>query len=457
MRPLPSPDPPVSGEGTEREQNRNGRGLEQKKMGHAEQTSNNDQLRGGSSVNLTAIVGTLRRKCLLFVMIATGLSTLLAPVPARAVDLGNGFSLSNVTYLDFTAASGDLLDTTSNKGISASQAKTNDGLANGFHFSRVYLTLMKQFDEKFTIRITTDQMTVRPDGKSEASPFGLSGFAGDNRGNLFIKYVYAQYKLSPEMMLRVGLNQTPWIDEAENRWTLRFLRPTYWDEQGAITSSDLGVSLLGNLFNKLVGYHIMFSNGEGYENNGIDGRGYAAQGRIDLFPLPGVTLSAFGLTETVHAGIPGWNEDREIFYAMYTHSLFRVAAEYMMADDNATGSVPLTIMTTPSSSSGSKGPATSTNTARFDQGKGYGVWAWTRIPEMEALRLFGRFYAVRPNTSTPAGKMTEVNGGIAYDVSQGITVALDDTYLIQKLLNTANGSIQNFRDNIFGVRALLTF
>lgn len=385
-----------------------------------------------------------------------GLSVLFLPARGRAVDLGNGFSLSNVTFFDFTRASGDLMDD-KNPDVGPKTANANKGLADGFHFGRVYLTMMKQVNDQLLIRITTDQMTSRPDGSSEASPFGLSGFAGAGRGNVLIKYAYAQYRFSPNLMIRAGQTQTPWIDEAENRWTMRFLRPTFWDEQGAITASDLGVSLMGNL-GKLVGYHLMVSNGEGYENNGIDGRGAAGQGRIDLKPFPGLTLSAFGLTETVHAGVAGWNEDREIFSATYAQELFRVSAEYMMADDKAgSGANPLTIMTTPGSAGGSKGPATSTNTARFDQGRGYGAWAWTRIPRVEPLRVFGRFYTIKPNTMIDAGKMIETNGGISYDLSKEMIVAIDDTILSQKLLRVSDGTIQTFKDNILGVRAQFMF
>jgi hypothetical protein len=366
--------------------------------------------------------------------------------------------------MNVTGAKGDLFDTGSSKDISDAQAKATQGQADGFHFTRVYLTLAKEFNDQLTVRITTDQMTLHPDGTNEATPFGLSGFGGAGRGNLFIKYVYAQYKFLPEHMVGAGLTQTPWIDMAENRWTLRFLRPTFWDEQGALTSSDMGVSLIGTFFEKMVGYHVMVSNGEGYEGNTTDGRGFAGQGRIDLFPLPGVTLSAFGLMENYHAGVSGWNPNREIFYAMYTRDFFRVAAEYMMADDNATGTAPIILMTTYGSAAGtSRGPATSTNTPRFDQGRGYGVWGWMRlspltmIPGIEPFRIFGRFYAITPNTNTEAGKMFEVNGGLSYDLTKEITVAIDDTFLNQKLLNTTTGGIETFRDHQFGIRALLGF
>ncbi|MBI3802680.1 MAG: hypothetical protein HY282_02830 [Nitrospirae bacterium] len=391
-----------------------------------------------------------------FVITAASLLMLIGPTLSWAVDLGNGFSLSNLTYLDFTNASGDLVDTSSDKDISPGQGKTNRGLADGFHFTRVYFTLTKDVNDQLSFRITTDQMTVRPDGSTEGSPFGLSGYGGAGRGNMFIKFVYAQYKFSPELMIRAGLTQTPWIATAEERWTLRFLRPTFWDEQGVLTSSDLGVSAIGGILNNLVSYHLMFSNGEGYQNNSVDGRGYAGQGRIDLNVLHGLTLSAFGLAETVHNGVQSWNPTREIFYAMYTHEIFRIAAEYMLADDKSEGNSPaLAIMTTPGSASGSKGASTSG--PRFDQAKGYGSWAWVRIPGIEALRVFGRFYTIKPNTTTNAGKTTEFNAGISYDISKELIVAIDDTMLSQKLLRVSTGDTETFKDNIIGLRAQLSF
>lgn len=380
--------------------------------------------------------------------------------PVWGADLGEGLSISSLVFMNFTQASGDLVDTSPDKDISTSDAKKNLGLANGFHSTRIYLTLQKEISSQLLIRITTDQMTLRPDGNSEATPFGLSGFAGSGRGNLFIKFAYAEYKLPPALTLRVGLSMTPWIPTEEGRWTLRFLRPTFWDEQGVLTSSDMGIAAVGSVFNNLIGYHLMFSNGEGYQNNDIDGRGYAGQGRIDLNLIPGLTLSAFGYAETVHKGVSGWNPTREIFFAMYTHNLFRIAAQYMLADDNATGSAPVEVMTTPGSAatpSNPSGPRTGTGVRRLDQAKGYGSWAWIKIPGMEATRIFGRFYTIKPNTNTDAGKTTEINVGISYDISKELIVAVDDTLLNQKMLRTSDGSIETFKDNIVGIRAQLTF
>lgn len=418
------------------------------------------------------------KRLIMLLVLFTG----LAISNAKAADLGNGFTLSNVTYLDFTNATGDHFDPSNPNNLCTgvpcalgALADKNKGQADGFHFTRVYLTLKKQISDDLMVRITTDQMTVRPDGTHEGTPFGLSGFAGDGRGNIFIKYAYGEYSVNPNLKVRLGLSMTPWIDEAENRWTLRFLRPTYWDEQGALISSDLGVAVLGSAFDKMITYHLMVSNGEGYQNNAVNGQGDAVQGRVDL-NLGGFTLSAFGLTgsamgdpncnaalgspygSTTNAtcgattpNVSGWNEDREIFYIQYADPMFRISAEYMMANDEVTGDGvgKLAVGTSPTL-------GTSTGYPRFNQGRGMGAWAWTKIPGFESARLFGRYYAMTPNSTTDAGKMTEINAGIAYEVTSGLTIALDDTMITQTLMTTAPTTV-DFSDSIIGLRAQLSF
>lgn len=397
------------------------------------------------------------------------LFTGLAASTAKAVDLGNGFSLSNITYLDYSYATGDHFDP--NNTNFGSSAESNKGQADGFHFSRVYLTLKKQMNDDLMIRITTDQMTPTPDTDnvtdksnsfSQASPFGLSGFAGAGRGNMFVKYAYGEYKLNPSMTLRFGLTQTPWIDEAENRWTLRFLRPTYWDEQGALTSSDLGVSLLGGAMDKLITYHLMVSNGEGYQNSNVNGQGNAVQGRVDL-NLGGFTLSAFGLTESAVGATNSatgkqytnskWNEDREVFYLQYGDPMFRVSAEYMMANDETNAGGPQIPVST-----GITSLSTSTGSPRFSLGRGMGAWAWTKIPGFDASKLFARYYSMTPNSQNDAGKMREINVGLSYEVTSGLIIALDDTMITQTLAVTGNtGTLNDFSDSVIGLRAQLSF
>jgi hypothetical protein len=367
-----------------------------------------------------------------------------------AVDLGDGFSFSNVTYLDFTHASGDLFK--AGKGITDADAHLNEGIANGFHFTRVYLTLVKKVGDHLLIRITTDQMGPDVNNNfNEAGPFGLSGYGGTGRENLFIKYAYAQYTFTPELMLRVGQIQTAWIDSEEGRWSYRFLRPVFVDEMGVLTSSDLGISAMGTLLNGMIGYQAMFSDGEGYQTK-PEGRGYAAQGRIDLNPLPGLTLSAFGLAETLHKGTSGDNENRGIFLAMYSNPLFRIAAQYVMVHNNLAPSA-----TAISGTSAGQLSSANVKYGGFDGGRGYGAWGWLRIPGLEALRIFARFDYMRPDHTTDAGKTTQVYGGISYDVMKGLIVALEDTYLIQKAVSPGAGPVDSYRDNIFGVRAEVSF
>src|SRR5213592_3091670 len=112
-------------------------------------------------------------------------------------NLLKGIELKATFYFDYTYATGDsFTGDVANKGINNPTANNNRGLATGFHFTRTYLTLIKRFDEGHHFRLTLDQMVNNVGGGNscpanavgaaggnchEASPFGLAGFAGNER------------------------------------------------------------------------------------------------------------------------------------------------------------------------------------------------------------------------------------------------------------------------------------
>src|SRR6266704_6097509 len=194
-----------------------------------------------------------------------------APAPASSVSsFLKGVEVKATFYFNFTKAGGDsFTGDQQNKGLNVATANTNKSLANGFHFTRTYLTLIKRFDEGHHFRLTLDQMVNNIGGGNscpnmnssggnchEAAPFGLSGFAGTGRNTVFVKYAYYNHVVLPGLEVRVGQHQTPWIEYEEHRWTYRFRGPVMVDEQNFQTSSDLGVSFLGKVLNNMVDYHI---------------------------------------------------------------------------------------------------------------------------------------------------------------------------------------------------------
>ena len=423
-----------------------------------------------------------------------------------ASNLLKGVELKATFYFDYTYATGDsFTGDPTNKGINNAQANANKGVANGFHFTRTYLTLIKRFDEGHHFRLTLDQMvnhigdnscpnTAGPSGGNchEAAPFGLSGFAGSGRNAEFVKYAYYNHVFLPGLEVRLGQHQTPWIEYEEHRWTYRFRGPVMVDEQNFQTSSDLGVSVLGKVLNNMVDYHISLQSGEGYQNT-QDGRGLAALGRVSIEPFPGVIVSGFYHNERERNGIEGFNPQRllgnvEVYDPQGDR--FKVNAQVVWADDGAdTGTPRGTPINVPSTYDGTltaaqpfgstNGPSTSL--PRFHNGQGSEFWAYYRIPGLfeEKVRLFGRYYFMKPNKSTQAGDNQAILFGISYYYSKYFSIALDYTILKQTVLGSVVGATAgvpgqvistgtggacptcgttvDYDNRIFGVRVMVSF
>src|SRR2546425_6218337 len=422
-----------------------------------------------------------------------------------ASNLLKGVELKATFYFDYTYATGDsFTGDPTNKGINNAQANANKGVANGFHFTRTYLTVIKRFDEGHHFRLTLDQMvnhiggnscpnTAGPSGGNchEAAPFGLSGFAGSGRNAEFVKYAYYNHVFLPALEVRLGQHQTPWIEYEEHRWTYRFRGPVMVDEQNFQTSSDLGVSVLGKVLNNMVDYHISLQSGEGYQNT-QDGRGLAALGRVSIEPFPGVIVSGFYHNERERNGIEGFNPQRllgnvEVYDPQADR--FKVNAQMVWADDggnviNSLGPgsfVPGTYTwnspTAIATYGARNGPSTSI--PRFHQARGYEFWGYYRIPMIDKMRLFSRYYFMKPNKDTTAGDIRSILVGVSYDFTKYFSVALDYTVLKQtvlgsdvgattgvpgQIINTGGlvacptcGRTVDYDNRIFGVRVMVSF
>lgn len=428
------------------------------------------------------------------------IATKAAPPSSAASNLLKGVELKATFYFDFTYAGGDSFTANAlQKGINDAQANANKGVANGFHFTRTYLTLVKRFDEGHHFRLTLDQMVnnVTSANNHEAAPFGLAGYAGTGRNNTFVKYAYYNHVLLPGLEVRLGQHQTPWIEYEEHRWTYRYQGPIMVDQQNFQTSSDLGVSLMGKVLDKRVDYHFSFMNGEGYQNT-PNARSYAWLGRVSVEPIKGVIISGFGHDETLRSGTEGFNPRRLLgnveVYAPESDR-FKVNAQYVWADDGADLGTPraaaINVPSTYSGGSptstvvaafnGTNGPAT--GLPRFHNAQGSEFWAYYRIPGLfeEKVRLFSRYYFMKPNKSTQAGDQQSILFGISYDYSKYFSVALDYTLLKQTVLGsnvgassatggvpgqtiatgglacTTCGRTVDYDNHIFGVKALVAF
>ncbi len=322
--------------------------------------------------------------------------TSLMSTASYGYQINDNLNVGVKAYLNAMEAYGDHFDASK---VGQAQANTNSSNADGFRLSRAYLIAIGRINKEFSGKFTLDEAYSDPT-------------AANGRGNVFVKYLYGIYTPAKDVAIRFGLTETPWIPYEEGLWNYRFVSETAPDYEGFMPSSDLGLAVVGSLFNKLIDYHLMVSNGEGYQAQ-QNGRGYAGAARIALNIKPFI-FNIFGMDESMHNGIPGYNPKRAIAMLVYTDSLLRVAGEFMWADDHIT------------SEDQSK--------AKFNHGYGYEFWGFLRIPSEEKLRIFARYLEMNPNGSD---SYTPVSGKVAPTTSIG-TYNIYSTELLKFVNTTQN-------------------
>jgi len=140
---------------------------------------------------------------------------------------------------------------------SATDGDSNTISPNSFSVSRAYLNVTGNLSHVVNFRITTD--VARETG---------SGSSLNGSYTVRLKYGFMQINLDDWMTkgswVRIGLQQTPFIDFTEGVYRYRFQGATFTDKEGLLTSSDNGVSFHNNFKNNYGDFHVGLYNGEGY-------------------------------------------------------------------------------------------------------------------------------------------------------------------------------------------------
>jgi hypothetical protein len=294
---------------------------------------------------------------------------LIGTTPAHAYKLADGeVELKGLAFLDFTQVdTGDNNDTTG----------VFDDAASGFHVTRGYFEMRYHPEKKTTYRITLD--TKGPDQ------------------DYFVKYAYAQIKIAGENShyIKFGLHHTPVVDYYQtDMWRHRYVAKTFVDDIGVYTSSDLGVSVLGDV-GEMFNYYVSLMNGEGYDKT-PNGAGYAFEGRVEA-KAAGARVGLHGMSNSKVAGVD--TTDRTVYgvYAAYFAGFGNAAAEYVSADDD--------------------------DQATFDGGSGFSVLVNGNIPAGTKTVAFGRYDSFKAMDVSGADDKTKFIVGIETEVQKGCSVA----------------------------------
>jgi hypothetical protein len=175
----------------------------------------------------------------------------------------------------------------------ATDADGNTFHPNAFNVTRAYINVTGQINHLVSFRITPD--VVRVGNVNGTDLPGLSGTLAYR-----LKYGYGQFNFDDfdqtvgvlqwkGSWMRLGLQQTPFIDYAEQIYRYRFQGTIFVEREGFLTSSDLGASAHLNLPENYGDLHIGYYNGEGYTRPELNNT-KAFQVRGSIRPLPNVEV-----------------------------------------------------------------------------------------------------------------------------------------------------------------------
>lgn len=253
---------------------------------------------------------------------------------------------------------------------------------NAFQIGRTYLNLTGQVHHLLSFRVTPD---IRPENGTGSALNGSYVFR--------VKYAYAQVNLDDWMTkgswIRLGMQQTPFVDYADSVYRYRFQGPIFPDREGYLSSSDAGAAFHTSFKNNYGDVHAGIYNGETYSKFETNNR-KALQLRGTLRPLPMArTLRGLRLTAFYDADAPVNDGKRNRFLADVTfeHRLVNAGLMYLAARDQSLPTLPEV------------------------KGQGYSVWITPRTAK--GLEGLLRFDHLEPNTNEDNRKNRAI-AGVAY-------------------------------------------
>jgi len=274
---------------------------------------------------------------------------------------------------------------------------------------RAYFTIEKELSSKLSMNVTADLFTSKD---------------ADDKGNgleLRVKYAYLDYKLWGTST-KVGMVPTPSDSYDSAIWPYRVQGKHLLDGLGIMSSADLGLvnqGVIGGYMDdeyfkygskefggKWGGWMVGAYNGSGYDDMETNNN-KVVSGLIYVRPLPQVPiLKGFQLAYIGAYGKSSKNFDKKygspsdnpdwtinIAQASLVHPYFTIMGQYY-------------------SGKGAK------NAVEENDREGYLAAAFVRVPKVEKLRIFSKFYTYDPNTDLHASpKIRRMNTGYMLPVS----------------------------------------
>ena len=272
---------------------------------------------------------------------------------------------------------------------------------SSFNVARAYINVTGNISHLVAFRITPDVTRV-----------SLPGTSLDGSLTYRLKYAYAQINLDDWLpkgsFVRLGMQQTPFIDSIEGIYRYRFQGTVFTEREGYMSSADIGVTFRTTFPNNYGDVHVGFYNGEGYSKPEVNNK-KAFMARVGFRPLPrhqilkSWRLQGFWTRDNYMENAP---RNRTVFNTTFEHPYLNIGFDYIATTDKV-----------------SSAPTNGVDLYPTLDGKGWSFWATPKkvFPNGSSIEALIRYDHKKPGgtasataISSPDGLNERWIGGVAY-------------------------------------------
>jgi hypothetical protein len=319
-------------------------------------------------------------------------------------------------------------------------ADGNEIHSNSFNVARSYINVTGNISHLVAFRITPD---VTRESGTGSSLNGSMTFR--------LKYAYAQINLDDWLprgsWIRLGIQQTPFIDSVDGIYRYRFQGTVFPERAGYMSSADAGVSFRTTFPNNYGDIHVGVYNGEGYSKAEANSQ-KALMVRVGFKPLPrhpvlkSWRLQGFYTADSVQSNA---ERTRAVFNTTFEHPYLNIGFDYLNTHDQS------------SAKPGSQNL----------HGKGWSIWGTPKkvFANGSSVEALLRYDYMEPNNeittigaSTVAGKGIDKRtiGGIAYWFPKIGSVSFALLFDVENVTFTDYATVKPTQQKIF-LHSLVSF